>query len=236
MADLIMAVSEIPLWKGGNVNFHQLAILTSASAGLAACILSFFLMWMHALHYTKPAEQRQCVQPSSVVPWSTPALGLRFCCTDRSDRIIRILLMIPIYSASNLLQLWYYHHSVYYAVISDCYEAFAISAFFQLMCQYMAPNLHEQKQFFRQLKPIQPWVLPVSWFKFLCGGDRGPWRTPKSGLTWFNIIWIGVYHYCFIRVAMTIVAVLTQYYERYCESSLSPYFAHVWVRRYPQCL
>lgn len=147
------------------------------------------------------------------------------------DSIIRILLMVPIYSASNFLQLYYYHHSVYYAVISDCYEAFAISAFFSLMCTYMSPTLHEQKQFFRQLSPIQPWVWPVNWFKAMCGGDRGPWRTPKSGLTWFNIIWIGVYHYCFIRVTMTIVAVVTQHYKRYCESSLSPYFAHVWVRK-----
>lgn len=139
--------------------------------------------------------------------------------------------MVPIYSASNFLQLYYYHHSVYYAVIADCYEAFAISAFFNLMCSYIAPTLHDQKQFFRQLKPIQPWVWPVNWFKKGCGGDRGPWRTPNSGLTWFNIIWIGVYHYCFIRVAMTIVAVVTQHFKRYCESSLSPYYSHVWVRR-----
>lgn len=137
--------------------------------------------------------------------------------------------MVPIYAASNFLQLLFYHHSVYYSVIADCYEAFAISAFFSLMCNYIAPGLHDQKQFFRQMSPIKPWVLPVNWFKAMCGGDRGPWRTPKSGLTWFNIIWIGVYHYCFIRVAMTIVAVVTQHYQRYCESSMSPYFSHVWV-------
>lgn len=138
--------------------------------------------------------------------------------------------MVPIYAAANFLQLVFYHHAVYYAVISDCYEAFAISSFFSLMCQYMAPTLHEQKQFFRQLSPIKPWVAPLNWFAACCGGNKGPWRTPKSGLTWFNIIWIGVYHYCFIRVAMTIVAVVTQHYEKYCESSMSPLFSHVWVR------
>lgn len=146
---------------------------------------------------------------------------------DRS--IIRILLMVPIYAASNFLQMKFYHHAVYYSVISDCYEAFAISSFFALMCQYIAPDLHSQKQFFRQLQPIRPWVLPLNWFKKCCGGERGCWRTPQSGLTWFNIIWIGIYHYCFIRVAMTITAVVTQHFKRYCESSNSPYFAHVWV-------
>lgn len=138
--------------------------------------------------------------------------------------------MVPIYAASNFLQLVFYRHAVYYAVISDCYEAFAISSFFQLMCQYMAPTLHDQKQFFRELHPIQPWVWPLNWFAKCCGGNRGPWRVPKSGLTWFNIMWIGVYHYCFIRVSMTIVAVVTQHYKRYCESSMSPLFSHVWVR------
>lgn len=58
----LWAVSEIPLWDHADVNFHQLAILISAASGLAACTLSFFLMWMHALHYTKPAEQRKCVE------------------------------------------------------------------------------------------------------------------------------------------------------------------------------
>lgn len=137
--------------------------------------------------------------------------------------------MVPIYAASSFLQLRFYQSAVYYSVISDCYEAFAISSFFGLLCQYTGPDLHQQKQFFRQLQPIKPWVWPMNWFKSCCGGERGPWRTPKSGLTWFNIVWIGIYHYCFIRVAMTITAVVTQNFDRYCESSNSPYFAHIWV-------
>jgi hypothetical protein len=48
-------------------------------------------------------------------------------------------------------------------------------------------------------------------------------------LTWFNIIWVGVFQYCFIRVSMTIVAVITQAAGKYCEASLSPAFSHVWV-------
>lgn len=164
--------------------------------------VSFYLMWMHALNYTKPREQRQ---------------------------IIRILMMVPIYAASGFLQIYYYYHAIYFQVMSDCYEAFAIASFFTLMCHYMAPDLHEQKDYFRNMRPIKPWVWPVDWFAWCCGRQRGIWRTPKSGLTWFNIIWIGIYHYCFIRVAMTITAVVTQYFDRYCESSNSPVFAHIWV-------
>jgi hypothetical protein len=160
-------------------------------------------MTRHALNYTKPREQKH---------------------------IIRILLMVPIYAAASFLTIKYYWHAVYFQVINECYEAFAISSFFALMCHYVAPDLHEQKEYFRQMQPVKKWVLPLNWFAKCCGGERGPWRTPKSGLTWFNIIWIGIYHYCFIRVAMTITAVVTQYFGKYCESSNSPVFGHIWVR------
>ncbi|GAO17978.1 hypothetical protein UVI_02056130 [Ustilaginoidea virens] len=137
--------------------------------------------------------------------------------------------MVPVYAISSFLQLEWYWHAIYFQVISDCYEAFAIASFFALLCHYVAPDLHRQKAFFRELRPVKPWVLPINWFAKCCGGQRGIWRTPTSGLTWFNIIWIGVYHYCFIRVAMTISAVVAQYYKRYCESSNSPVFGHIWV-------
>lgn len=43
----------------GDLTFHQLGIIVSAATALIAIITSFYLMWMHALHYTKPYEQRQ---------------------------------------------------------------------------------------------------------------------------------------------------------------------------------
>ncbi|OTA63750.1 DUF300-domain-containing protein [Hypoxylon sp. EC38] len=186
----------------GPLTFHELALIIAGAATIFSYIASFYLMWRHAINYTKPREQRH---------------------------IIRILFMVPIYATSAFLCIWYYWHAVYFQVLSDCYEAFAIASFFALMCHYVAPDLHEQKEFFRHMRPVKAWVWPINWFAKCCGGERGPWRTPKSGLTWFNIIWIGIYHYCFIRVAMTITAVVTQYFERYCESSNSPVFAHIWV-------
>ncbi|RFU77360.1 duf300 domain protein [Trichoderma arundinaceum] len=186
----------------GPLNFHDLARVIAAGCTLIAVVLSLYLVFMHATHYTQPKEQRH---------------------------IIRILFMVPVYAISSYMQLQWYWHATYFSVISDCYEAFAIASFFGLLCHYCAPDLHTQKDFFRNLRPVQGWVLPINWFAKCCGGQRGPWRTPKSGLTWFNIIWVGVYQYCFIRVAMTVTAVITQHYGRYCESSNSPVFAHIWT-------
>ncbi len=185
------------------------------------CDYSVLLPYYYArdsLHQTVRAKTVRLTPPSS---WLSAS-------TDPSNSIIRILFMIPVYAASSFLELWFYWHAVYFQVISDCYEAFAIASFFALLCHYVAPNLHEQKQYFRTIQP-KGWVLPLSWFKKCCGGERGCWRTPRSGLTWFNIIWTGIYQYCFIRVAMTVTAVVTQYFGKYCESSNSPVFAHIWV-------
>ncbi|KAM3087009.1 hypothetical protein ACMFMF_000940 [Clarireedia jacksonii] len=197
--DMRIGGSEVALV--GDLTFHQLGIIVSAAMALIATIVSLYLMWMHAMHYTKPDEQRH---------------------------IIRILFMVPIYSAASFLGFWQYWHEIYYSVMSECYEAFAIASFFALLCHYIAPDLHSQKVYFRGITP-KPWVWPVTWMRKCCGGDKGPWRTPRSGLTWFNIVWTGVYQYCFIRVAMTVTAVITQYYGKYCDSSDSPVFAHIWI-------
>ncbi|KAL8970620.1 MAG: hypothetical protein Q9197_003716 [Variospora fuerteventurae] len=107
--------------------------------------------------------------------------------------------MVPIYATVSFLSYVFYYHAIYFEVIRDCYEAFAIASFFTLLCHYIAPDLHNQKDFFRGLEP-RNWI-----------------------------IYFGVFQYCFVRVAMTIVAVVTEAAGRYCLNSLHPAFAHVWV-------
>ena len=93
--------------------------------------------------------------------------------------------MVPVYSLVAWLSILFYHDSVYFEVLGDCYEAFCISAFFSLMCHYIAPDLHSQKDYFRGIQPKQ-WLWPLDWLQKCCGGER-IWRTPRSGLTWFNV-------------------------------------------------
>jgi len=107
--------------------------------------------------------------------------------TASSASIIRILFMIPIYATVSFLSYLYYRHAIYFEVLRDCYEAFAIASFFTLLCHYLEPTLHEQKNYFRQLRP-RNWVLPLNWFQKCTGGtEKGIWRIPRSGLTWFNV-------------------------------------------------
>jgi hypothetical protein len=52
----------------------------------------------------------------------------------------------------------------------------------------------------------------------------------STGLIIVQIVWVGVFQYCLMRVLMTIVAVVAQALGVYCEESLNPAFAHIWVR------
>ncbi|KAI7205792.1 DUF300-domain-containing protein [Hortaea werneckii] len=193
--------SEEPLWHG--FTFHHFGLFLALVFAALALLTASFLIFMHATHYSRPWEQRH---------------------------IIRILLMIPVYAVVSFLSYLFYKQAVYFEVLRDCYEAFAIASFFTLLCHYVAPDLHRQKEYFRGLKPIQNWFWGVFGLQYCTGGkEKGPFRVPRSGLTWFNVIWIGVFQYCFIRVLFTIVSVVTEEFDVYCEASLSPLFAHVWT-------
>lgn len=94
--------------------------------------------------------------------------------------------MVPTYSIVSFLSYYFYIHAVYFEVIYQCYEAVAIASFFALLCSYIAPDLRAQKDYFRSIQP-KGWVWPLTWVQRCCGGKRGIARTPRSGLTWFNV-------------------------------------------------
>ena len=126
--------------------------------------------------------------PLSKAVGTTAVSGSLLICTLRliAISIIRVLFMVPIYSVVSFLSYYFYTRAVYFEVLRDCYEAFAIASFFSLLCAYVAPDLHDQKDYFRKIRP-RGWVMPLSQFKRCCGGELGIWRTPRSGLTWFNV-------------------------------------------------
>jgi len=152
-------ITEDPIFA--SVTFHDLSIVLAAVFGLISVMVALFLVFEHATHYLRPWEQRH---------------------------IIRILIMIPIYSTVSFLSIVFYRKSTYFEVLGACYEAFAIASFFTLLCNYVAPNLHEQKEYFRKLDPIQNWFWGVFGLQYCTGGqNKGPFRKPRSGLTWFNV-------------------------------------------------
>lgn len=93
--------------------------------------------------------------------------------------------MVPVYSTVSFLSLLSYRYAIYFEAMRDCYEAFAIASFFFLLCSYTGADLHSQKDHFRAVRP-KAWFWPIDWLHKCCCGENGIWRTPRSGLTWFN--------------------------------------------------
>lgn len=56
-----VVTGELPI--AGNLNFHKLGLMICGGCTIVAILISGYSIWMHALNYTKPREQRQCVPP-----------------------------------------------------------------------------------------------------------------------------------------------------------------------------
>ena len=95
--------------------------------------------------------------------------------------------MVPVYAVSNLLAAYYYTGSIYFLLIENAYAAFSLVSFFGLLASYIAPDLHEQKIYFRSIVPKR-WKWPICGVQKCTGGaEKGLFRTPRSGLTWYNV-------------------------------------------------
>jgi hypothetical protein len=71
-----------------------------ASCGLfsiLACLMAFFLIYRHLKHWTEPKPQ---------------------------TNIVRILIMVPIYSIDSWLSIYFRHYEIYFDIVRDCYEVY----------------------------------------------------------------------------------------------------------------
>jgi hypothetical protein len=106
--------------------------------------------------------------------------------------IIRILIMVPVYSVASFMSLLYYKQYAYFQILGDTYAAIAITSFFSLLCHYLGPTLQAQRIWVQDIVPRRWTVylfgleipLPVQW---ICG--RGIAR--PDGSRWFKVILLG---------------------------------------------
>lgn len=90
---------------------HVLLICISLAgiSGFMSIGLTLFLIYRHLTHWTQPEPQTY---------------------------IVRILLMVPVYSLSSFLSLLLSRHIIYFNLVRDCYEAFVLYQFFSLLAHY----------------------------------------------------------------------------------------------------
>jgi len=156
-----------PPWKENEdmINFIVLGI--SCGMTLLSIFLSGYLIYKHLINYTRPESQR-C--------------------------IIRIVLMVPLYSIYSLLGLFFYDYQVYFAIFRDCYEAYALYMFFVLCTNYVG-GWDEMAAVFEQL-PMRKCLEPLCCFRIKPG---------KRLLRWCQR---GILQYALLKPIVTIISVI----------------------------
>ncbi|KAH7328008.1 organic solute transporter Ostalpha-domain-containing protein [Stachybotrys elegans] len=95
---------------GTGSKFSQAITVVAGVASATATLLSILSIWLQAKNYRKPLLQRY---------------------------VVRILLMVPIYSISSWTSMISQNASAFLDPVRDIYEAFTIYTFFQLLINYM---------------------------------------------------------------------------------------------------
>ncbi|KAH8589064.1 organic solute transporter Ostalpha-domain-containing protein, partial [Bisporella sp. PMI_857] len=178
---------------------HGLLLCLAVIFSIIACSLSVYLMFRHATSYSQPKAQKQ---------------------------IIRILLMVPVYTIACTLSIQFYKKNVYIASVYEFYESLVIAAFFLLLCRYLHFDLESLQRAFILVEP-KPWIHPIRFFVVYIGRNKKG-RT-EDGQKWFNIIWVGVFQFCVIKALGALIKCITEAAGVYCEESNNASHAKIWI-------
>ncbi|KAJ1724317.1 hypothetical protein LPJ53_001400 [Coemansia erecta] len=169
---------------------HKVGWIIAGVFALVATIISAVHISSHLRHYTVPRQQRH---------------------------IVRIILIIPIYSIISFLSYRFYREAPYYTAVRDCYEAFTIAAFYMLLLQYIGDSSAEQKQSMLRAQGLK-WAFPFNCIRMRPISDRS-----------FILLKWGILQYVIISPLNTLVTIIAHANGVYCPDSMRPKYAHFWV-------
>ena len=113
----------------------QIGIWTSRWCCAFATIFTAFQIHLHLTTYTNPQQQQ---------------------------KIIRILLVVPVYSITSMLALQYYKEAAQYLnLVRNCYESFTLFTFFQLLLDYLGGSSQAAKRIRQSGKETLPHPPPL---------------------------------------------------------------------------
>lgn len=170
------------------VGMHRSHYATTAIAWFVAGVfvllalpISFFEVLQHLDNYTRPLQQK---------------------------KIIRILLMVPIYAIDSWLALRFKDIAIYINTVRECYEAYVIYSFFEYLVAYIGDErilvciLAEKPQ----VKHMWPFTLFLK-----------PWHMGDEFLQGCKA---GVHNYVFLRPLTTLIALFCVWGGIYGEGML----------------
>ncbi|KAI1849666.1 hypothetical protein JX266_004615 [Neoarthrinium moseri] len=161
-------------------------IISGACAAFAS-IAMLTLMVRHARHFTKPKEQAN---------------------------ILRICAFIPIYAIGTLIEVCAPAAYVYLHPWLEVAQAFAMAAFFILLCRLLASEVDElQDVFLAPLRIIQ----------------KNTGHSTTKLVAAYRRTWIFVFQYPIVSIMVAIFTAITESAGVYCHGGRKPYFASLWL-------
>ncbi|GAQ82047.1 hypothetical protein KFL_000980340 [Klebsormidium nitens] len=188
---VIIAVPWMSLaMKKQDYTIHAIAWFTAGVFVLLALPISAYEIAQHLDSYTKPLEQK---------------------------KIIRILMMVPIYAVDSWLALRFKNVAIYINTLRECYEAYVIYSFFEYLLAYVGgeTRLGEEIELKPQVEHVFPFSLALK-----------PWR---MGQTFVKNCKVGVHNYVVVQPILTMTALFCEWGGYYGEGSFNPQKAYVYL-------
>ncbi|KAI8157577.1 hypothetical protein K4K49_005274 [Colletotrichum sp. SAR 10_70] len=185
------------------VSFQGFLILAGGILTMTSCSMSFYQIFRHATNYTKPLEQKQ---------------------------IIRICLLVPIYTLSSFLSIVFCKHHVYLAGIYLLYEACALVAFYALCCAYLDTDHHRLATSWDK-DGLKKWFFTRPFAACVPALKRSYYDHPAANAGWrrFNRLWICIYQYPFMKLLVTIATYVTESMGVLCSEEGGTKYADFWL-------
>ncbi|CAG8626424.1 44008_t:CDS:2 [Gigaspora margarita] len=173
------------------VPLHIVGWLVSGIFTLQASIVTLYLIKQHWKYYYEPSQQRY---------------------------IVRLLLIVPMYTIFNWLSYFFFHESVYIDTFRDAYQAYAITSFFNLLLHCLGENDEIRM---RKLSTISSTRSPAP---FCC-----IFFNPSEHRTLLKRLRFGILQYVVILYATTFIALILEAAGVYCQDLYSIYFPQIYL-------
>jgi len=137
---------------------------------------------------------------------------------DHQAKIVRILLMVPIYAVDSWLSVRFKDYALYFDIARDCYEAYLLYQFFALLVAYIEDGKPGRLELILEISEPTEHPIPCC-----CLSPVVP------GRLFLLVCRQSILQYVIIRPVMALAAGLMEYLHIYNEGDFTPFSGYLYV-------
>ena len=184
---IIIGVACVVLFTQDVVEAHTAGRVLATYCATMSVVMTSLLVYLHLTVYSDPLQQR---------------------------RIVRILLMVPIYAVDSCIALWGHHLASLIGLARDGYESYVIYNFYHLLMGYLGG----EEEALRARGGVKMKHLPPLCF-------LPPFQLNRATIRLWRLLLV---QYMFLKPTAALVAIMLHFGGAYDETSWSFRDAHVY--------